>query len=117
MAKKAKKSVKAKKSESNSKALQSKIDRVKAQIGRDETRDAIQEIVRDLQKQWKRHDGIRYSGSKWKLSSGDIGYPISLDGLGDVFVVRTKTGYRIRFTPAPQFIKVLQSNGIDVITR
>jgi len=117
MAKKAKKSVKAKKSEAISKAVQARIDQFRANIGRDDTRDAIDEIVQDLQKQWKRRDGIRFDGSRWQLRSGEKGYRLELDCLGEVFVVRTYAGYRIRFTPAPKFIEVLRSKGIDVITR
>ena len=107
MAKKAKKAVKAKKSVAIRKPA-------KDVIPRDEYSDAIAEIVRDFQKQWKRHDGIYFGGSRWKLRLGETGYPIGLRDLGQVFVVRTQSGCRIRFKPAPQFVKLLQRKGIEV---
>lgn len=86
-------------------------------IPRDEYSDAIAEIVRDFQKQWKRHDGIYFGGSRWKLRSGETGYPIGLRDLGQVFVVRTQLGCRIRFKPATQFMNLLRSKGIEVSVR
>ena len=106
MAKKAKKVVKAKKSVAIRKPARDL-------VARDEYSDAIAEIVQQFQKLWKRDDAIRYSGTRWQLANGETGYPIHLNDLGDVVVVHTKSGCRIRFKPALQFVKLLQSKGIE----